>query len=49
MVCPPETQFAVYNALACPKRHVLFPDFGHEEIQAYDDMIIGFYQGEVDF
>lgn len=49
VVCPPETQFAVYNALACPKRHVLFPDFGHEEIQAYDDMIIGFYQGEVDF
>ena len=27
----------------------LFPDFGHEEIQAYDDTIIGFYQGEVDF
>ena len=49
VVCPPETQFAVYNALTCPKRHVLFPDFGHEEIQAYDDMIIGFYQGEVDF
>ena len=48
VVCPPETQFAVYNALTCPKRHVLFPDFGHEEIQAYDDMMIGFYLGEGD-
>ncbi len=46
VVCPPETQFAVYNALDCPKRHVLFPDFGHEEIQAYDDMLFDFYLGE---
>lgn len=48
VVCPPETQFAVYNALTCPKRHLLFPGFGHEEIQAFDDAIIGFYQGEGD-
>ena len=45
-VCPPETQYAVYNALACPKRHVLYPDFGHEEIQDFDDMIINFYREE---
>lgn len=48
VVCPPQTQFAVYNALTCPKKHLLFPDFGHEEIQAYDDQMIRFYQGEVD-
>ena len=48
VVCPPETQFAVYNALTCPKKHLLFPDFGHEEIQAYDDEMIRFYQGEVE-
>lgn len=48
-VCPPETQFAVYNALTCPKKHIIFPDFAHEEIQAFDDMILSFYQGEVDF
>ena len=48
VVCPPETQFAVYNALTCPKKHLLYPDFGHEEIQAFDDQIIRFYQGEVD-
>lgn len=47
VVCPPETQFAVYNALTCPKKHLLYPDFGHEEIQAFDDEIIRFYQGEV--
>lgn len=43
IVCPPPTQCAVYNNLACPKRRVLFPDFGHEEIQAFDDMIIDFF------
>lgn len=48
VVCPPETQFAVYSALTCSKKHLLYPDFGHEEIQAFDDEIIRFYQGEVD-
>lgn len=43
VVCPPATQFAVYNALTCPKRHLLYPDFGHEEIQAFDDELIGFF------
>ena len=37
------TQFAVYNALTCPKRHLLFEGFGHEEIQAFDDTIIDFF------
>ncbi len=48
VVCPPETQFAVYNALPCPKRHLLYPDFGHEEIQAFDDSIPAFYQAVCD-
>lgn len=43
IVCPPPTQCAVYNNLDCPKRRVLFPDFGHEEIRAFDDMIIDFF------
>lgn len=46
VVCPPVTQFSVYNRLTCPKRHVFFPEFGHEEIQAFDDMIITFFGGE---
>ena len=42
-VCPVPTQFAVYNVLTCPKRHLLFEGFGHEEIQAFDDTIIDFF------
>lgn len=43
VVCPPITQYAVYNNLNCPKKHVIFPDFGHEEIQAYDDLLFDFF------
>ena len=43
-VCPLPTQFAVYNALGTQnKRHLLYPDFGHEEIQAFDDELINFF------
>ncbi len=42
-VCPPITQAAVYNRLTCPKRRVFFPEYGHEEIQAFDDRIISFF------
>lgn len=45
-VCPPCTQFAVYNHLQCKKRHVLFPDYEHEEIQAFDDRILSFFSEE---
>jgi len=45
-VCPPVTQFSVYNRLTCPKRHVFFPEYGHEEIQAFDDQIISFFGEE---
>lgn len=44
-VCPPPTQYAVYNNLRCKKRHILFPEFDHEEIQAFDDRIISFFCG----
>ncbi len=42
-VCPPKTQDAVYNQLACPVDRHFFAGKGHEEIQAYDDMIPAFY------
>lgn len=42
-VCPVATQFAVYNNLVCEKRREFFEGFGHEEIQAFDDMIIPFF------
>ena len=42
-VVPLPTQFAVYNALGCEKEHHLYPGFGHEEIQEFDDLIIDFF------
>ena len=42
-ICPPETQCAVYNDLACEKRRLLYPGFGHEEIQDFDDQILAFF------
>ena len=45
-VVPVPTQFAVYNNLACEKAHHLFPGFGHEEIQEFDDLIIDFLCGK---
>ena len=45
-VCPLETQYAVYNALTCKKEHVLYPCFGHEEIQAFDDALLNFFWKE---
>lgn len=41
-VVPVPTQFAVYNNLTCEKEHHLYPGFGHEEIQEFDDRIIPF-------
>lgn len=42
-VCPPATQFAVYNNLTCEKKRFFFPDYAHEEIQAFDDLILSFF------
>ena len=43
VICPPQTQCAVYNQLECPKKRYLFPDFGHEEIQEFDDMLLDYF------
>lgn len=45
--CPPSSQFAVYHKIRAPKKHVIFPDYGHEEIGAFDDMLIDFFGKEV--
>ena len=29
-VCYPETQFAIYNRLECPKEHLIMPEYAHE-------------------
>ena len=44
-VCPPSTQFAAYNRIPGPKRHVIYPDFGHENgMPGVSDRIFEFLQ-----
>jgi cephalosporin-C deacetylase len=41
-ICPPSTQFAVYNKIAAPKRMLIYPDFGHEGLPGSGDHIFEF-------
>jgi cephalosporin-C deacetylase len=37
-ICPPSTQFAVYNKISSKKNMNIYPDFGHEMIAgAFDE------------
>lgn len=38
-ICPPSSQFAVYNKITAPKSMVIYPDFGHEGLPGIDDTI----------
>ncbi len=44
-ICPPSTQFAVYNKLTSPKKMVIYPDFGHEPIPGWNDQAFQFLMG----
>lgn len=41
-ICPPSSQFAVFNKIRSPKQLVLYPDFGHEELPGLSDRIFEF-------
>ena len=41
-VCPPSTQYAIYNKLTCEKKHILYPDYGHEGIKTAGDKVFMF-------
>lgn len=41
-VCPPSTQYAAYNKMTCRKKHILYPDYAHEELQGADDLVFDF-------
>ena len=43
VICPPQTQCAVYNNLHCAKKRYFFPGYGHEEIPEFDDMLLDFF------
>lgn len=42
-ICPPSTQFAAYNKIKGEKRHLIYPDFGHEKICEANDAIFTFF------
>ena len=44
-VCPPSTQFAAFNSITAPKRHVLYPDYAHESLPGVDDIVYEFMGG----
>ncbi|MFC1765202.1 acetylxylan esterase [Planctomycetota bacterium] len=41
-ICPPSTQFAVYNNLPADKQMLLYPDFGHENLPEFADRTFSF-------
>ncbi len=44
-ICPPSTQFAVYNNVSGKKEAVIFPDFGHEGLPGFNDTSFEFLLG----
>lgn len=43
-ICPASTQYAAYNNLpkGITKKHILYPDFGHEDLPGCNDIIIDY-------
>lgn len=41
-ICPPSTQFAVYNKIVAAKRMVIYPDYGHESLPGGADATFEF-------
>jgi len=39
-ICPPSTQFAVYNNLECEKDCRIYPDFAHEYLPGLNDLAL---------
>jgi len=44
-ICPPSTQFAVYNKIVAPKEAAIYPDFGHEGLPGFPDRAFRFLTG----
>jgi cephalosporin-C deacetylase len=41
-ICPPSSQFAVYNKINSPKKMAIYPDFGHESLPGWYDQVFQF-------
>ena len=44
-ICPPSTQFAVYNKIVASKTMRMYPDFGHENLLGHHDQIFELMMG----
>jgi cephalosporin-C deacetylase len=44
-ICPPSSQFAVYNKIVSAKRMTIYPDFGHENLPGINDQVFQFIMG----
>lgn len=44
-ICPPSSQFAIYNKIRSKKTRVLYPDFGHEWLPGWSDREWDFFAG----
>jgi len=44
-ICPPSTQFAVFNNISAQKDAVIYPDFGHEGLPGFGDRAFDFLLG----
>jgi cephalosporin-C deacetylase len=44
-ICPPSTQFAVYNKIVSPKAMTIYPDFEHEPLPGHNDKVFQFMMG----
>jgi cephalosporin-C deacetylase len=44
-ICPPSTQFAVYNKLTSSKKMAIYPDFQHEPLPGWSDQSFQFLMG----
>jgi len=41
-ICPPSTQFAVFNKIQSPKEAVIYPDYAHERLPRFQDKTFEF-------
>jgi cephalosporin-C deacetylase len=41
-ICPPSSQFSVYNKIVSPKTMTIYPDFGHETLPGHNDQVFQF-------
>ena len=44
-ICPPSTQFAIYNKITAKKSCEIYPNHGHEDLPDADELIFSFLRG----